>query len=162
MKYLVKTILFLILISIKVTAQNPAQTIPQFNFSNPDGSVFANKDLKQGKLLFFTFFDIECDHCQHAIQYINEHLADFKNAAIYLITLDSKDKIKIFMNKYGNNLLAKKNATILFDTKNEFITKFRPRKYPSLFLYSADQRLIMYDDNEQNLTRFSKKINMQN
>jgi len=37
--------------------------------------------------------------------------------------------------------------------------KFKPRKYPSIFLYSAKKELIMYDDNEQNLSRFSQKIN---
>ena len=162
MKFLIKTILFLTFISIKSVAQNPAQTIPQFNFTKLDGSVFSNKDLKQGKLLFFVFFDAECDHCQHAITYINKHFSDFKKAATYLITLDNKDKLKNFMNKYGKNLQDKKSVTILLDTKNDFIAKFHPRKYPSLFLYSSPRQLIMYDDNEKNLLNFSMKINGKN
>jgi hypothetical protein len=60
--------------------------------------------------------------------------------------------------KYGNNLQGKRNVTILQDSQNEFIRKFGPRKYPALFLYSARKKLMLYDDNEQNLVRFSYQI----
>ena len=73
--------------------------------------------------------------------------------------LDSQEKIAAFMGKYGENLKDKKNVTILQDPKYDFMLKFKPRKYPSIFLYSAKKELIMYDDNEQNLSRFSQKIN---
>jgi hypothetical protein len=63
------------------------------------------------------------------------------------------------MNKYGSNLKAKKNVTILQDIRNEFIQKFGARKYPSLFLYSTKKELMLYEDNEQNLFRFIQKIN---
>jgi hypothetical protein len=48
---------------------------------------------------------------------------------------------------------------MLQDTKNEFITRFGPRKYPSMFLYAADKKLLGYDDNPANMARFSKQIN---
>jgi hypothetical protein len=76
-----------------------------------------------------------------------------------LITLDSSEKIKPFMNKYGINLKDKKEVTILQDPKYEFMNKFKPRKYPSLFLYSLKKELMLYEDNEQNLFRFIQKIN---
>jgi hypothetical protein len=63
------------------------------------------------------------------------------------------------MSKYGKNLKDKKNVTILQDPQYEFMRKFRPRKYPSMFLYSAKKELIMYDDNEKNVSGFSKQIN---
>ena len=159
MKYIVKTILLLLLVSANVSAQGPAETIPEFNFFKLDKSTFTSKNLESGKLLFFVFFDSDCDHCQHAIEYISQNYQQFKKTAIYLISLDSQEAITRFMNKYGSNLKDKKNVTLLQDPKYEFMRKFRPRKYPALFLYSAQKELILYEDNEQNLFRFSKQIN---
>jgi peroxiredoxin len=144
---------------MNVSAQVPAETIPDFNFVRLNKSSFTNKNLEQGKMLFFIFFDSECEHCQRTIQYVDQHYQDFKRAAIYLITLDNADNISRFMSKYGNRLTAKKNVTLLQDFKNEFIGKFGPRKYPSIFLYSTKKKLILYEDDEKSLPRFSKQIN---
>jgi peroxiredoxin len=159
MKYIFKTFVLLLLISVNVSAQGPAEKIPDFNFFKLNKNSFTNKDLESGKMLFFVFFDADCDHCQHAIQYISQHYQDFKKAAIYLITLDSQETINRFMTKYGSHLKDKKTVTLLHDPQYEFMRKFRPRKYPSMFLYSAKKELIMYDDNEQNLFRFTQQIN---
>lgn len=159
MIYIYRTLVLVLLITINVSAQVPAQTIPAFTFKKLNNGTLSNKDLEPGKLLFFVFFDTECDHCQRSIEYIGQHYQEFNKTAIYLITLDSVAKVAPFMNKYGSNLKSKKNVTILQDTQNEFIRKFGPRKYPSLFLYSAKKELILYEDNEQNLVRFIQKIN---
>jgi peroxiredoxin len=159
MKYILRTVVLALLITINVSAQVPAQTIPEFTFKKINKTTFSNRNLESDKLLFFVFFDTECDHCQRSIQYIGQHYQEFKKTAIYLITLDNTEKIKPFMNKYGSNLQGKKNVAILLDTRNEFIQKFGARKYPSLFLYSAKKELILYEDNEQNLFRFIQKIN---
>jgi peroxiredoxin len=140
-------------------AQVPSETVPDFNFLRLDKKPFTNKDLVQKMPLFFVFFDADCDHCQHAIQYLDGHYNDFKKAAIYLVTLDGAEKINAFLNKYGPNLAGKKKVTILQDSRNEFIIKFKPRKYPSLFLYSSQKKLVLYDDNEKNMDQFAKKIN---
>lgn len=152
------SLVFFFLISANVYAQNPALIIPAFNFYKLDKSAFTNKNLEQGKLLFFAFFDVECDHCQRAVSEINRHYPEFKKTAIYLITLDDKEKIKLFMSKYGQNLTGKKNVIILQDPQNQFITKFQPRRYPSLFLYNQDKQLLLYEDNEQNMFRFINQI----
>jgi len=144
---------------ITVSAQVPAETVPSFTFKKLNKSAFTNKDLEPGKLLFFVFFDTECDHCQRAIQYIDEHYNEFKKTAIYLITLDSLERITGFMSKYGNKLKNKKYVTVLQDLQNEFIRKFRPGKYPSLFLYSAKKELIIYEDNEKRLAGILHEIN---
>ena len=159
MKFIVKTILLLLLISADVSVQAQAETIPEFNFFELNENSFTNKNLASGKMLFFVYFDATCDHCQHAISYISQHIEEFSKAAVYLVTLDSKEKITQFMSKYGPNLKNKKNVTILQDRKYEFLPKFKPVKYPSLFLYSAQKKLLLYDDNEQNLSRFTKQIN---
>lgn len=150
---------FLLMAVMHIYSQSPAKTIPSFTFKKLDKTEFTNRNLQAGKFSFFVFFDTECDHCQHAIQYINQHYRQFKKTAIYLITLDSAAKVKPFMNKYGISLKDKKNVVVLQDTRDEFIKKFGPRKYPSLFLYSEKKELILYEDNEQNLYKFIQLIN---
>jgi cytochrome oxidase Cu insertion factor (SCO1/SenC/PrrC family) len=159
MKAVFKTLVSLLFASVHLSAQAPAQAIPDFTFFRLNEVAFTTKDLAPGKLLLFVFFDTQCDHCQHAVKEINQHYKEYKKVAIYLITLDDQEKLSRFMNKYGQNLKGKGNVTLLQDLRNEFITRFRPKKYPSLFLYSAKKELIMYDDNEQNLFRFSQQIN---
>ncbi len=159
MKSIYITVFGILFFTINVFAQTPAKTLPLFTFKGLNKKEFTNKEIEPGKLLFFVFFDTECDHCQRAIQYVGQHYTEFKRTAIYLISLDSLEKITGFINKYGSNLRGKKNVTILLDTRDEFIRKFGPRKYPSLFLYSAKKELVLYEDNEQNLFRFIQKIN---
>ena len=157
MKYFIPSILILFF-SVNVAAQTPAATIPDFTFYKFDKTVFTNKDLATGKKIFFVFFDTECDHCQHGIQYLNQHQKELDKVAVYLLTMDNQVKVNAFLGKYGNNLINKKNIQLLQDTKNQFILKFSPRKYPSLFLYSPQKKLILYDDDEKNLYQFLEKI----
>ena len=160
-EYIMKRMwLLLILVGLTATAnaQVPAATIPVFSFAKQDKSLFTNKDLASGKKLFFVFFDSECDHCRHAITYLNSHQPELNPAAVYLLTLDAPEKTKEFLKKHGPNLLNKKNILILRDYQDQFINRFKPRKYPSLFLYSPQQKLILYDDDEKQLPVFLKNI----
>jgi thioredoxin-related protein len=159
MKYAFRTFLVLMLISLTVSAQNPAATIPDFTFFKLNRSPFTSKDLELGKRTFFVFFDSDCEHCQHAVLNISKHYQEFKKTNIYLITLDSQEKISHFMTEYGSHLIDKKNVMILQDLKNDFLTKFKPRKYPSMFLFSPTGKLISYEDNEENIFSILKQIN---
>ena len=157
-KQVFSILVFVFLVHTGSTAQEPSKKIPEFSFSRLNKTAFTNKDLASNKLLLFVFFDVECEHCQHAIKFLAEHYNDFKNTAMYLLTLDSQEKITAFLNKYGNNLAVKKNVTILQDMKQEFINKFKPKKYPSIFLYTKTRELMMYDDEEQHLPLFVQEI----
>ena len=158
MKYSLKMLVLILLISLQASAQEIAKTIPFFTFYRLNKSPFTNKDLEAGKTLFFVFFDSDCDHCQHAVTAINKNQKEFKNVAVYLISLDDQQKINRFMNSYGPALKAEKNVTILQDVKNDFLPKFKPRKYPSMFLFSKEGKLIMYEDNPENIFRIVKQI----
>jgi peroxiredoxin len=160
MKYTFQIVAAL-LVSLNVCAQHAALTVPDFTFFKSNKTPFTNKDLEQNKILFFVFFDAGCEHCQHAVQTLNAHYSDLKNTLLYLISLDSQEAITNFMNKYGKNLSGKKNVILLQDLNDEFISKFGPRKYPSMFLYSPEKKLIIYNDNEDNLFRFFQQINAQ-
>jgi peroxiredoxin len=158
MKYTFQ-LLTALLISWNVFAQTPALTVPDFTFFKFNKTPFTNKNLEPGKMIFFVFFDAGCEHCQHAVQTLNMHYSDLKNTSLYLISLDNEQTINNFMNRYGNNLSGKKNVVLLQDLNNEFISKFGPRKYPSMFLYSSEKKLMLYNDNEENLFRFFQQMN---
>ena len=142
----------------KIVSQLPAQILPDFEFSRLNKSPFTNNDLPKEKMLFFVFFDSDCDHCQHAVKNIDQQYASFKKAAVYLISTDDKDKINRFINTYGQHLKNQTNVVLLRDNLNQFVAKFKPLKYPSMFLYSANKKLVQYEDNEESVFRFFKPI----
>ena len=152
------SIIFCPLLSYTASAQTPAQTIPAFTFYKLDKTPFTNKNLTTGKEVLFIFFDVTCDHCQHTISTLSKRISECSKISIYLISLEDKTAITNFFNQYGKNLPTQKNVTILKDSKNQFITQFGPRKYPSVFLYSAQKKLRLYDDEDQYLEKFFKII----
>lgn len=158
MKYLLPILVCCLFITAGASAQVPAATIPDFTFYRFNKTAFTKKDITPGKTIFFIFFDTECDHCQHAVQYLEQHHKELGKAAVYMLSLDNKEKVMSFLNKYGKSLPGKKNVLLLRDVLNEFVRKFSPRKYPSLFLYSAQHKLVMYDDDEKKLPDFLSRI----
>ena len=159
MKFKIFLITLISFLSAHIIAQTPAAAVPQFSFLTSDKTEFTNKDLADGTKLFFVFFDTECEHCQHVIAYMDAHYGQFSKAAIYLVTLDAENKTAPFFAKYGSRLIGKHKVMALLDYKSEFIKKFTPRKYPSLFIYSAQKKLLLYGDDEKQLPEFVKVIN---
>lgn len=155
-------ILVTLLVTINLSAQVPAERVPAFKFFKFNKTAFTDKDLPENKLLFFIFFDPTCEHCKMAIQKINKYYSECKQTAIFLIAIESEESIRSFLNSYGPNLINKKNVLILRDPQNEFIGKFKPRKYPSIFLYSKKRKLLLYEDNEEKMYEFFKLINSPN
>ena len=158
MKKTLTTIILFLLLGCFAMAQTPAQTLPEFKLFRLDDRAFSNKDLTPGKMTFLVFFDPDCEHCQHAIKIIGQQYKSFKKPAIYLISNFSPNKINLFMNTYGLPLKAQKNVTILQDKLNLFISTFKPRKYPSMFLYSSQNKLIDYEDDPAMIDKFIKAI----
>lgn len=152
-------VLFLCIMTFDNFGQTPAANIPNFVFFNLDNTPFTNRNLVVGKEILFVFFDVTCDHCRQTIKTLNTRRNECKNIAIYLISLDDKAKIFNFLNQNGTNLLNEKNVTILLDLREQFIKRFGPRKYPSVFLYSTEKKLILYDDEDLYLAKFFKIIN---
>ena len=147
-----------VLLCNATVAQVPSAVLPNFTFYKTNQTTFSNKNLSKGKICFFVFFDTSCDHCMHAITYLNQHCNELENVSVYLISLENNERVIPFLKRFGNRLLLKQNRLLLQDKKNEFIQKFTPKKYPSLFLYSPTGKLLLYDDEEKNLPLFLKKI----
>lgn len=163
MKHTFKAILLLLFISFKISAQissrPPAQVIPDFKFFRFNNTPFTDKDVPKNKMTFFMFFDSDCDHCQHAIKSIGEQFQTFKKTPIFLISIDDQKKINHFMDAYGSKLKGQKNVTLLQDKLQQFILKFNPVKYPSMFLFSSEKKLIDYEDNPASIFRLVNAIN---
>ncbi len=157
MKYFFAAVFYLVL-SSSAAAQIPAATVPDFTFYNFNQTPFSNKDLTPGKPLFFIFFDTECDHCRRAVGYLSQHIKQLDKAAVYMLSLATPAKMNSFITTYGNNLNSKKNIRFLVDMQNQFILRFKPKKYPSVFLYTAKKQLVMYDDEEKNMYKFLDKL----
>ncbi len=105
------------------------------------------------------FIDPDCDHCQHAIQSIGEQYRAFKKTAFFLVSMFGPDKVNHFMDAYGSKLKGQKNVTILQDKSQQFISKFNPVRYPSMFLYSPGKKLLDYEDNPGTVFRLVNTIN---
>ncbi len=162
MRYVIPVIIFAMLIAESLTAQQvPAQTLPDFEFSRLNKTAFKNKDLQQGKILFFVFFDSDCDHCQRAVKNIDQQFKSFQKTAVYLISADGHDKINRFVSTYAPHLKNQHNVTLLQDNFNQFIAKFKPYRYPAMFLYAVDKKLLDYEDNEESVFRFVNTIKKQ-
>ena len=158
MKIKIFAFYLMLLMTGKSEAQNPAQTLPEFQFKRLDQSSFTNKDLPPEKILFFVFFDSDCEHCQRAVHNIDQDYKNFQKTAIYLVSLDDKNKINHFISGYAPRLKTQKNVVLLQDTKNQFIALFNPFRYPAMFLYSKDKKLIDYEDNELTVFRLVNTI----
>lgn len=154
--------IFLLLLTTLLTgalhAQTPAKKIPPFTFYQLDNTAFANSNLPKGKKILFVFFDTGCEHCQRSVARYNQHMAELRNAAVYFVTLDFKEKIDRFMDKYGSNIRKEGNVLILQDRQFQFISRFQPKKYPSMFLYSPQQQLLFYSDDETAVDTILKMV----
>jgi len=157
-------IVFMLVSSLLTTssAQKPAELVPNFIFYKFDNTPFTNKNLATGKETLFVFFDVTCDHCRQTIETLSSRIDECKQIAVYLITLDDKAAVGNFLKQYGKNLVNKRNVVILRDKKDQFITLFGPRKYPSIFLFSSQKKLLLYDDQDLKLEKFFKIINTSN
>jgi peroxiredoxin len=152
------SLLLSLLLLAAADAQTPAKKIPAFTFYKQDNSPFTTADLARNKKLFFVFFDTGCEHCQRSITALNRQYTALSAAAVYFITLDPKEKVDRFMQQYGSTVAKQPNVLLLQDKQFQFIPRFQPKKYPSMFLYASTNDLLLYDDREEAVPLFLSMI----
>ncbi len=136
-------------------ASAQVKTMPDFKFVRMDnGAEYTPKNLTPGKRTFFIFFDTECPHCFRAITEYNKNHQTMNNVNIVIVTRDRKDIAIEFLKRVGPSLYAKKNAVAVLDVYNQFIGRFLPKKYPSMFLFGVNKQLIFYSDEESDIPTF--------
>ena len=148
---------FFLLITTSVFSQ--VRSLPEFRFFRMDnGAEVTHKNVTPGKKTLFVFFDTECPHCRVAITEYNHNQATLNDINVFLITRDQKSVVNTFLKEVGSKLIAKKNVTVLSDNQNQFIVKFLPKKFPSMFLFAANRQLLIYTDEEKDIPVILEKI----
>ncbi len=147
----------LVLVTSSVFSQ--VRLLPEFRFFRMDnGAEVTHRNVTPGKKTLFVFFDTECPHCRVAITEYNHQQAKLNDINIFLITRDQKNVVNAFLKEVGSKLIAKKNVTVLADNQNQFIGKFLPKKFPSMFLFGANRQLLIYTDEEKDIPVILEKI----
>jgi hypothetical protein len=138
--------------------QPPAKTVPEFRFVTRDQGLLSNANLPKGKLLLFVFFDPDCEHCQRVVKHMDQDVAAFRAARVYFVSMESQDKIDRFAATYAPRLVRQPNVLFLRDPGGGYMLRFHPIRFPSLFLYSPENKLLDYEDNEETLFRIERSI----
>jgi AhpC/TSA family len=159
MRYTFHMIAAFLLISNNLQSQIPAQRLPAFKFFKLDQQPFTDKDIPDEGNILFIFFDVDCEHCQRTMANIDHAYKSFAQAKMYLVSLNNPGQMNLFITTYGPHLKVKKNVVLLRDSLNQFIVKFKPVRYPSMFLYGADKKLLDYEDNEGTIFRLENAMN---
>ncbi len=147
------------LISFSGKAQSyGAPKLPEFVFQTMDGRPFTQKEVTKTKTSIFVLFDVTCEHCMHEIESISKSYNSFKDVEFYLVSMDNKTAIINFLNIHGKGLYGKPNITVLQDFKPEFVQKFRPEKFPALFIYSKSGDLIKYMSGQKTASDILKAL----
>lgn len=113
---------------------------PNLTIQLTDGSVINGKSLS-GELLFI-LFQPDCDHCQHEAQEIEENIAAFRDHTLYFISSSPIEEIKKFATEY--KLAGIPNVRFGWTTTQSIINNFGPIQTPSVYIYSAQGKLIKH------------------
>lgn len=130
--------------------------IPKATFYKADGKSFNTDQIVKGKKSLIMFFDATCSHCQTVATELSKSTKELSGASLYLVSQDVFRSINYFMDTYAKPLKAMKNVTTLQDKDYVFIPLFHPKKYPALYLYGADRKLIIFTSNEKDVPKVLK------
>ena len=154
-----RVIFSFLLVFVTASAFSQVRSLPEFRFFRMDnGAEVTHRNVTPGKKTLFVFFDTECPHCRVAITEYNHHQSKLNDINVFLITRDQKNVVNAFLKEVGSKLIAKKNVTVLADNQNQFIGKFLPKKFPSMFLFGANRQLMIYTDEEKDIPVILEKI----
>jgi len=150
-------LLALLIASTAAPGQSPR--IPDFTFQNiSDGSPFSRKDIPTGRKTLFVFFDTECPHCRQALITWNANIASLQGTNTLLLTMDPPMAAIPFLQNVAPKLVKAKDTRLLFDPNRQFIARFLPKKYPSMFLFSPTGELVQYTDEEKDIPSLIRNI----
>ena len=132
----------------------PAPTIPAFSFLTANGGTLTNANLPTNTALLIVFVDVDCEHCQKAVRHMNDSAALFSRLPLYLVSIADLPRLRAFARQYGPRL----KAQWLRDPDARNMVRFRPVRYPAMFLYSPEKRLLDYEDNVEAIFRIERNI----
>ncbi|WP_293957629.1 MULTISPECIES: peroxiredoxin family protein [unclassified Sphingobacterium] len=140
-------------------AQAP-KTLPPFTFDEvyQTGKFDSDKLPKSGYIVL-NFYDPGCGHCQKMGAGVAQNLTKLKNTSFYFISMNDKQYVDGFINMHAKALKNASNVKFLFDSGTQFIEKFKPTNYPSLYIYDARTKLLMQHlDGEEDVNKLLKVL----
>lgn len=159
MKKIISVLFVSLLINFNLSAQEKPQSLPKFAIQDADGNAFSEKDLAHNKYIVFVYFNPTCPHCQRAFKTLNENVAKLdNNMVVYGVTVGDKGNSLFFMKKYAPVLNEQSNFKILMEKDRAFATVFGVERYPSIYLYSPDKKLLSFEQDEKKTLSFLEKI----
>lgn len=132
----------------------PAATMPDFSFLTANGKTLTTAGLPRNTPVLIVFVDVDCEHCQKAVRHMNDSAALFSRLPLYLVSIATEPRLRAFAKQYGPRL----NAQWLRDPDARYMVRFRPVRYPAMFLYSPEKRLLDYEDNVEAIFRIERNI----
>lgn len=124
--------------TIPPVAENTPNDLPWLPVTKLDGSRLMVKDLK-GKTIL-VLFQPDCDHCQREAKQIQEHIEMFKDYEMYFVSDAALPQLSQFAREY--KLAGVPNVHFANTTIKDVINTLGPLQSPSVFIYSADSRLV--------------------
>lgn len=132
-------------------AYSQSAKVPPFQMTLHDGKPFKAQNLPPGKHIIIVYFSPECEDCHEFTTAMLEHINDFQNSSIAMITYMPVDKVKPYvaenkLDKYPNIYVGTEGNS-LYVANYYNITKF-----PFVALYDKNGNLIKkYTSKEINL-----------
>ncbi|MCW8313315.1 redoxin domain-containing protein [Sphingobacterium sp. InxBP1] len=141
-------------------AQAP-KVLPAFSFDEVyQAGRFSSDKLPKAGYIVLDFYDPGCGHCQKMGAGIAQNLPRFKNVHFYFISMNDKPYVDGFINMHAKPLRNAQNVKFLFDPGTQFIEKFNPTNYPSLYVYDAKTKtLLQHLDGEDDVKKLLKSVN---
>lgn len=115
--------------------------VPPFLITKvPDSTKFTKDDLSKRKATIIIIFSPDCDHCQHEIKELTEHIELFKKVQIILASPLEYAHLKKFYEDY--KIAGYPSIIMGRDPSYFFGTFYRVRTFPSIFVYDKKGKFI--------------------
>jgi len=123
--------------------KNP--TLPAFEITKTDSSLFTQADLKKQPTLLM-YFSPDCDHCIKQMEEMDKRMKDLSKLQIVMITNQPMEQLAGFVKKY--KLRQHGNIVAGRETKFALPVFFQMRSLPYFALYDNNGKLITtYESN---------------
>lgn len=113
-------------------------TLPVQSYVGVDSIAYTLQN-PQKQIVFVLFFNSHCDYCQIEAKLLSEHRQSFKNATVYLFSIEPLENIRAFKDKYLQD-----NTDFIVGQINAMTSSevFGVKSFPYILIYDKNNRLI--------------------
>lgn len=134
------------------------KNFPPINLLLPDSSTHYTKaDLPKDKSVLLVLFSPMCDHCKHETEEMLQHIDDFKETQILMVTSLPFDSMLSFRDHF--RLQNYPNITVAHDPHFFLIPYFQLNMMPFLAFYDRKKQLISVHEGSWPIEKVIEEIN---